>query len=50
MERLVTLQDHLKKNPLSKCPDDVVICASVRTPLTRAKKGEMRDTPAEIML
>lgn len=50
MERIVSLADHLKKNPLTKSPDDVVICAAVRTPLTRAKKGEMKDTPAEIML
>ncbi len=50
MDRLVTLQDHLRFNPLTKSADDVVICAAVRTPLTKAKKGGLRDTPPEIML
>jgi hypothetical protein len=42
MDRIVSLQDHLKRNPLTKCPNDVVICAAVRTPLTRAKKGNKK--------
>jgi len=33
-----------------KHPDDVVICATVRTPVTRAKKGGLKDTSNEVML
>jgi acetyl-CoA acyltransferase 1 len=31
-------------------PDDVVICCAVRTPITKAKKGGLKDTPAEDLL
>lgn len=31
-------------------PDDVVICAAVRTPLTKASRGLMKDTAPELML
>ena len=31
-------------------PDDVVICAAYRTPLTKAAKGGLRDTAPEILL
>eukprot|EP01017_Pseudomicrothorax_dubius_P039231 TRINITY_DN5985_c0_g1_i2.p1 TRINITY_DN5985_c0_g1~~TRINITY_DN5985_c0_g1_i2.p1 ORF type:complete len:411 (-),score=123.73 TRINITY_DN5985_c0_g1_i2:131-1363(-) len=34
----------------AKSPNDVVICAAVRTPMTRAKKGLLKDTPPEAML
>lgn len=30
--------------------DDVVICAALRTPLTKAKRGLLKDTPPEILL
>lgn len=30
--------------------DDVVICGAVRTPLTKAKRGLLRDTPPEVLL
>jgi acetyl-CoA acyltransferase 1 len=54
MERLSTLANQLTKNELAgpgpKKPDDVVICASFRTPLTKAKKGLLKDTPPEAML
>lgn len=33
-----------------RTPDDVVICAAYRTPLSRARKGELKDTAPEIML
>lgn len=33
-----------------KSQDDVVICGAVRTPLTKAKKGLLKDTPPEILL
>ena len=45
MQRLEQLQLHLTSNQISgKSADDVVICAAVRTPLTKAKKGGLRDT------
>jgi acetyl-CoA acyltransferase 1 len=45
MERLLTLQSHLNKSPISnKSPDDVVICSAVRTPITKAKRGALKDT------
>lgn len=31
-------------------PDDVVICAAYRTPLSRARRGELKDTAPELML
>lgn len=34
----------------NKSDDDVVICAAVRTPLTKAKRGGFKDTPAEVLL
>lgn len=31
-------------------PDDVVIVSALRTPITRAKKGGLKDTPADDLL
>lgn len=51
MKRLENLASHLNtSNVGSKHQDDVVICAAVRTPVTRAKKGLLRDTAPEVML
>jgi len=54
MERFQLIQNHLRPNlvasPSSKSDDDIVICGAVRTPLTKAKKGPLRDTPSEIVV
>jgi acetyl-CoA acetyltransferase len=31
-------------------PDDIVICCALRTPICKAKKGGLKDTPAEDLL
>ena len=55
-ERLQQFLSHLKPGsaPLAalsqKNPDDVVVTLAVRTPLTKAKKGGLRDTTLEHML
>ncbi|CEQ43212.1 SPOSA6832_05119, partial [Sporobolomyces salmonicolor] len=53
-ERLSGLISHLspqgKSVLTSQNPDDVVICAAVRTPITRAKKGGFKDTCPEDLL
>lgn len=38
------------KKILEKNPDDIVITAAVRTPLTKARKGGLKDTPTEELL
>ncbi len=49
MERLQNLSAIL--TPISaKNPDDVVICAAVRTPLCKAKRGSLKDTTPDHML
>ena len=30
-----------------KSPDDIVVVSALRTPITRAKKGGLKDTPAD---
>lgn len=62
MERISNLQKNLTKfkpapnfgnliSPLGHAsPEDVVICAAYRTPLSRARKGELKDTAPEILL
>ena len=51
MHRLQNLANSLTSLSISyKQPDDVVICAAVRTPLTRAKKVLLKDTAPEVML
>ena len=51
MQRLDNLATVLKKEyTAGKSDDDVVICAAVRTPLTKGKKGGLKDTAPEVML
>lgn len=51
MERLLTLEAQLKREPVSaNKDDDVVICSAVRTPLTKSKRGAFKDTAPEFML
>jgi len=51
MERLEQVSNHIVTNKTSsKSGDDVVIVAAVRTPLTKAKRGGLKDTPPEIMV
>lgn len=51
MDRLQNLNSILKKQPISSNSDnDVVICAAVRTPITRGRKGGLKDTAPEVML
>src|SRR5579859_3044581 len=55
-DRLQQFLSHLKPGSSAlaaatqKSPDDVVITLAVRTPLTRARKGGMKDTTLEHML
>ena len=53
-DRLTGLISHLtaqgKDALTAQNPDDVVICAAVRTPITRAKKGGFKDTCPEDLL
>lgn len=45
MERLENLKLQLSPEKVAvKNADDVVICSAVRTPLTKAKKGLLKDT------
>lgn len=45
MHRLQNLELQLVPKTIgTKNPDDVVICSAVRTPLTKAKKGLLKDT------
>jgi acetyl-CoA acyltransferase 1 len=48
MDRLLHLQQQLVSS--NKKADDVVICAAVRTPLTKAKKGGLKDTQPDILM
>ena len=57
MQRINTLSNQLTAghgnlvSPLNqRTPDDVVIVAAYRTPLTRARKGLLKDTAPEVML
>jgi len=55
MERLQTISKHLSTNKCSaknapKSPNDVVICGAVRTPLTKAKRGGLKDTTPEVLV
>jgi acetyl-CoA acyltransferase 1 len=51
MERLNNLATRLQRdNTGAKSDDDVVICAAVRTPLTKGKRGGLKDTAPEVML
>jgi len=59
MQRLSQISSHLtgSSSPGSsrpkigtKSPDDVVIVCALRTPITRARRGPFKDTPAEELL
>ncbi|KFY41515.1 hypothetical protein V494_02938 [Pseudogymnoascus sp. VKM F-4513 (FW-928)] len=54
--RLSTVMGHLnspadgKAKLLQKNPDDIVITLAIRTPLTKARKGGLKDTPIDDLL
>lgn len=48
MERLENLSNIIKENISSS--EDVVICSAVRTPITKGKRGGLKDTAPEYML
>ena len=51
MDRLANLNLQLTANKIAgKDANDVVICAAVRTPLTKAKRGGLKDTMPDILL
>lgn len=54
MQRISAINNQLTTHTIStlngKSPDDVVIVAAYRTPLSRAKRGELKDTAPEILL
>lgn len=51
MHRLQSIENILSSERISnKNSDDVVICSAVRTPLTKAKKGLLKDTAPEYLL
>lgn len=50
MKRLESLAGQLTLNTIAKSDDDVVIVAAVRTPLTKSKRGGLKDTLPEVLL
>jgi acetyl-CoA acyltransferase 1 len=51
MQRLQNLANTITKQNIStKSDDDVVICAAVRTPMTKGKRGGLKDTAPEYLL
>lgn len=50
MDRLASLSGQLIGKTAGKDPNDVVICSAVRTPLTKAKKGGLKDTQPDILM
>ena len=51
MDRLSQLSLQLTANKIaSKDANDVVICSAVRTPLTKAKRGGLKDTMPDVLL
>lgn len=50
MNRIQNLANQLTSQNVTDRSNDVVICCAVRTPITRAKKGLLKDTAPEIML
>lgn len=51
MQRLQNLANILRKEDISnKSDNDVVICSAVRTPITKGKRGGLKDTAVEVML
>jgi acetyl-CoA acyltransferase 1 len=49
MDRLASLSSQLIAGK-AKDPNDVVICSAVRTPLTKAKRGGLKDTQPDTLL
>ena len=50
MQRLSNLANILVSQNIANNDDDVVICSAVRTPITKGKKGGLKDTAPEYML
>ncbi len=50
MKRLESLNQQLIATTAPKSPNDVVICAAVRTPLTKAKRGGLKDTQPDTLM
>lgn len=50
MNRLSFLAEQIASTQNTKSPNDVVICAAVRTPLTKAKRGGLKDTQPDALL
>ena len=54
MERIHSISKQFanktKAGPSPKGPNDVVLCCAVRTPLTKSKRGPLKDTPPELLL
>ena len=56
MERISKINSQLTSNHRlissldSKLPDDVVICSALRTCMSKAKRGPLKDTPPETMI
>lgn len=54
MERLQLIHSQLVQNKTANLPkksgDDIVICGAVRTPLTKSRKGGLKDTPSERLI
>ncbi|QRW07658.1 acetyl-CoA C-acetyltransferase [Ceratobasidium sp. AG-Ba] len=38
------------KSLFTKNPDDVVLTLAIRTPMCKAKKGVLKDTPSDVLL
>lgn len=49
MDRLASLSTKLVAGN-AKDANDVVICAAARTPLTKAKRGGLKDTQPDVLL
>lgn len=56
MQRLKTINSHFTSTQTllsqkdTKHPDDIVICSALRTCLSKAKRGPLRDTTQDVML
>lgn len=50
MNRLNNLSTQLVGSTAPKDANDVVICSAVRTPLTKAKRGGLKDTQPDILM
>lgn len=50
MDRLSSLSSKVVAGNSGKDPNDVVICSAVRTPLTKAKRGGLKDTQPDVLM